>query len=136
MPSRVDLAKIHIAKKELGLGERAYRGLLRRRYEKASAADLSPRQASDLINRFRRLGWQPRPGRTPRRAASFGQRRKIVGLWNELASKGEVRHPGGQSLEHFIAHLTGKPGLSNLQVREASKVIEALKSWAERASAI
>jgi len=134
MPTRVDLAKIHIAKKELGIGEKAYRNLLCRRYEQVSAANLSHQEAVDLIDYFRRLGWQPRPGRTPRRSASLAQRRMILALWDELAAKGELRHPEGSSLDHFIANITGKGGIRDLQVRDAIRVIEALKKWVGRKS--
>lgn len=41
MPTHRDLAKIHIAKKELGLDDASYRGILQERYNHDSAADLS-----------------------------------------------------------------------------------------------
>ena len=43
-PSKADLAKIHIAKKELGLSDDVYRDILRSRFGKTkdSAAKLTP----------------------------------------------------------------------------------------------
>ena len=56
MPSRSDLAKIHIAKKALGLDDATYRGILRNRYHRDSAAGLSEPEAADLLELFRAKG--------------------------------------------------------------------------------
>ncbi len=123
MPSRSDLAKIHIAKKELGLDDAAYRGLLRERYRRDSAAKLSDRQAADLIDLLREKGWRP---------SSFGQRGLIHVLWHRLEKAGAIRHPEEAALESFVEHATGKRDLRRITVHEASRVIEMLKSWLER----
>ncbi len=125
MPSHSDLAKIHIAKKELGLDDAAYRSILWDRYHRESAADLTDRQAADLIETFRRKGWRP---------ASIGQRGLIHVLWHRLEAAGTVEHPGESALTSFIEHATGRDDLRRLSVREASRVIEMLKKWLERAA--
>lgn len=123
MPTRSELAKIHIAKRELGLDDAAYRRVLWDRYRKESSAELSPRQAADLIELFRQKGWRP---------ASFAQRGLIYALWRRLESERAIDHPGESALESFIEHATGKDNLRRLTVREASRVIEMLKKWLER----
>lgn len=123
MPNRNDLAKIHIAKKELGLDDDTYRGVLWARYHKESAADLSDFQAADLLDLFRQKGWRP---------ASFGQRGLIHVLWRQLEAAGAVQHPDEGALLAFVEHATGKDDLRRLTVREASRVIEMLKKWLER----
>jgi phage gp16-like protein len=123
MPNRRDLAMIHIAKKELGLDETTYRGVLWDRYHKESAADLTDRQAADLIELFRQKGWRP---------ASSGQRGLIHVLWRRLEAAGAVKHPDEKALAAFVEHATGKSDLRRLTVREASRVIEMLKKWLER----
>jgi phage gp16-like protein len=123
MPDRRDLAKIHIAKKELKLDDDTYRGVLWDRYGKESAADLSERQAADLIEHFRQKGWRP---------SSYRQRGLIHVLWRKLSDAGAVEQPGGKSLDGFIEHATGKNDLRKLTVFEASRVIEMLKKWLER----
>lgn len=61
MPSQSYLAKIHIAKKEIGLTDQEYRDILFMHFDGArSAKDLSDRQALALINKFRAKGWQPK----------------------------------------------------------------------------
>lgn len=123
MPNRRNLAMIHIAKKELGLDDATYRGVLWDRYGKDSAADLTDRQAADLIGLFRQKGWRP---------SSFAQRGLIHVLWHRLQARGAIAHPGEEALESFIEHATGKRDLRRLSVHEASRVIEMLKKWIER----
>jgi phage gp16-like protein len=127
MPSRNDLAKIHIAKKELKLDESTYRGVLWDRYQKETAADLTDRQAADLIDLFRQKGWRP---------ASIGQRGLIHVLWGKLHSAGAIEDSGDASLLAFVEHATGKDDLRRLSVREASRVIEMLKKWLERVEGV
>ena len=123
MPSRKDLAKIHIAKKELKLDESTYRGALWDRYGKESAADLTEHQAADLIEHFRQKGWRP---------SSSAQRGLVYALWRKLAEAGAVEHPGEKSLASFVEHATGKDDVRKLTVVEASRVIEILKRWVAR----
>lgn len=123
MPNHIDLAKIHIAKKDLGLDEATYRGLLWDRYHRKSAAELSDIQTADLIGHFREKGWRP---------CSVRQRGLIFVLWHQLETTGAVRHPGEPALLAFVEHATGKNDLRRLTVFEASRVIEMLKKWRER----
>lgn len=58
MPTQTDLAKIHIAKKELGMSDADYRGLLGWKFGVESAKDLKPKQVTVLLNHFRAKGWQ------------------------------------------------------------------------------
>ena len=123
MPTRADLARIHIAKKELGLDDATYRGVLWHRYHKESAANLSPREAADLIELFRQKGWRP---------VSFAQLGLIHVLWRKLGEAGALEHFEEGALASFVEHATGKSDLGRLTVREASRVIETLKKWLER----
>jgi phage gp16-like protein len=124
MPTRADLARIHIAKKELGLDDATYRGVLRDRYHKESAAYLTPWEATDLIELFRQKGWRP---------VSFGQLGLIHVLWRKLEAASVLEHGGEEALTGFVEHATSKSDLRRLTVREASRVIEILKKWLERA---
>lgn len=123
MPNRSDLAKIHIAKQDLGLDDAIYRRLLRERYHQDSAAELTPRQAADLLALFRDKGWRP---------ASPGQRGLIHLLWRRLEGAGAIQHGDDEALNAYISHYTSRDDLSQLTVRDASKVIEMLKKWLER----
>lgn len=123
MPNRRHLALIHIAKNELRLDDATYRGVLWDRYHKDSAADLTDREAADLIALFREKGWRP---------ASFGQLGLIHALWHRLEAAGAIEHPEEKALAAFLEHATGKDEPRRLTVREASRVIEMLKKWLER----
>jgi len=126
MPSRADLAKIHIAKKELGLDDQAYRDILYLRCRKRSAADLTPLQAAQLLDHFRSLGWKPR------RRKKDAQMGLILRLWSELAAAGAVRSKSRHALESFARNVTGIDRLAWCGVKEKAKVIEALKAWKQR----
>ncbi len=97
MPTNAQKAKIHIAKKEIGLSDQVYRDLLLDRYGVESSKYLKDGDVRDLLDHFRALGWRPRKGRgTPGRKKRDGnyieikpgpaarQQRKVLALWNEL----------------------------------------------------
>ncbi len=54
------LAKVHIAKQQLGLDDASYRALLSRVAGVKSAKDLNPRQMGAVLAEFERLGFQPK----------------------------------------------------------------------------
>lgn len=51
-----DLARIHLAKKQLGLDDEAYRDILRQTTGKTSSADLSPKERFKLLRTLQELG--------------------------------------------------------------------------------
>lgn len=97
MPSSADLAKIHIAKKELGLTDEAYRDMLHLHFQVDSAKDLKPQQVVVLLNKFRAKGWRPKTNvkkgrKGTGKSANFKeivgqnarQKKYILALWNAL----------------------------------------------------
>lgn len=96
MPDHAKLAKIHIARKELALTEDAYRDILRLHFGVESAAKLTDRQATVLLNQLKAKGWQPKTTAAPRKPRRDGryieikpgpaeaQQRKVLALWNAL----------------------------------------------------
>ena len=57
----MSLAKIHIAKAQLGLDDETYRSLLARVAGVRSSKELNPRQIGRVLAEFERLGWKPKP---------------------------------------------------------------------------
>lgn len=55
----LQLSKIHIAKKDLGLDDETYRALLNRVAGVTSAKDFTPLQTVAVLAEFERLGWKP-----------------------------------------------------------------------------
>lgn len=87
---QANLAKIHIAKKALGLDDDTYRALLARVAGVTSAKDLNPRQVSAVLAEFQRLGWQPPAKPTSRPAPNpASDRKKLIGkIEAQLATAG------------------------------------------------
>ncbi len=77
----LQLSKIHIAKKDLGLDDETYRSLLARVAGVRSAKDLNPRQIGAVLAEFARLGWTSGPSKKHGRKAPVAapDRAKLVG---------------------------------------------------------
>lgn len=75
----LQLSKIHIAKKDLGLDDETYRALLGRVAGVRSAKDLNPRQIGHVLAEFTRLGWQSTTAEKARKApAPAPDREKLM----------------------------------------------------------
>lgn len=125
------LARVHIAKKELGLSDEDYRAALGSLFGKESAKFLTDAELDALIAHFQDHGWDGR-GRGRRRRAQDPQSRKIRALWLRLHDAGAVRDPSEQALGAFARRMTGKQSLWWLSSDEKSKLIEELKQWLGR----
>jgi phage gp16-like protein len=68
---RRDLAKIHIAKKQLGLDDETYREMLLQVAGVASAADLSAAMRLRVLAHMHRAGFRDRRGKRPARKAGY-----------------------------------------------------------------
>lgn len=130
-----DLAKIHIAKKDLGLDDETYRALLQRVAGVQSARDLDAKGCSTVLAEFYRSGWRPKPPRSKQGAtlANDPQSRKIRALWLTLFDAGVVRDASEQALGRYCKRQTGVERLHWLSAGQARKLIEALKQWGARA---
>ena len=106
VPSKADLAKIHIAKKQLGLTDEVYRDILRARFKAESSRDLTDRQAATLLSLFRERGWRQASGRKKKdegRQSRPGyiaikpgpaarQQKKVLAMWAQLGYAPEKLH--------------------------------------------
>lgn len=137
------LAKVHIARKELGLDEDTYRDVLEAATGKRSAAALDDRDLVKVIEHFKARGWKPTvvaggkqgaaaSGRSPRRA-DHPVARKARALWISLHQLGAVENPSEQALEAFAKRQLGVDRLQWADQSQGFKLIEALKRMAERA---
>lgn len=122
---RADLAKIHMAKKELGLEDDAYRSLLRSETSKASAADLTGNERARVLLAMVHAGWKPKDAKTNGRppmvaAKSAGLIKKIEaqltasgkpwayahGIAQRMFQLDKVEHCDSTQLRKIIAALT------------------------------
>ena len=74
---RRDLARIHIACKELGLDDATYRAMLWFVAKVDSAARLDAQGRAKVLDHLRRCGWRPRPKRRREGAAYPGRPRNM-----------------------------------------------------------
>ena len=86
------LAKVHIAKKDLGLDDDVYRELLDNMFGRRSAADLSTNDLFRLLRHFRSCGWRQKPSRSgwmdlPAGISMEAQKRYVAALWGALGYK-------------------------------------------------
>lgn len=94
MPSKANLAKIHIAKKALQLTDETYRDMLHLHFEVDSASMLNDRQCTVMLNHLKAKGWQPtRPtkaGKKPfrRSTPTLGREALLAKIEAHLAERG------------------------------------------------
>ena len=87
------MAKIHIAKKQLGMDDDTYRALLARVAGVRSAKELDPRQVSAVLREFERLGWQPMQSRRQGRAKPRPARSRKMVMSKVEALLAEAKRP-------------------------------------------
>lgn len=101
MPSQAMLAKIHIAKKELGLDDTEYRELLCGVTGKTSAGEMDNTEAAEVIKVLIEKGWQP--GIPPSEP-----------VLSKAEGKGEAKQGASSSsgLKTRFQELDGRPGMA------------------------
>ena len=148
--TRAALAKIHIAKKETGLDDVAYRRLLMRVTNVPSCSKMTDRQREAVVKEFKRLGWKPKSTQfantmraaNDKRAKAKSNRwrepsdnpmhRKVWALGKELDRHGYWKSEWKAALRKFVKSETGVDDIDWLETRQASNIIEALKSIVRR----
>jgi len=130
------IAKIHIAKAQLGLDEETYRAMIERITGYPSTKDAATTSLINVVNELIGKGFRDTSGFRP---SSRSEVRKIHAQWGELKRRGALDSPTRKALRVFCANRTGAAGAEkdpeHLTVAECRKVIEALKAWIERKSA-
>lgn len=135
MPSSADLAKIHIAKKQLAMDDDAYRAMLKNIGGVESAKDLSQSAVGRVLAHLKRCGFKAVAKKSDRKQADDAQSRKIRALWLQLHQLGAVRDPSEQALAAWIRRMGKVDALQWLPTDVASKAIEELKQWIKRVEA-
>lgn len=133
---RAELAKIHIARKDLALTDDVYEAMVLRASggRATSAGDLDSAGRGRLIGALVALGWRPK-SKAGARAAADAQSRMIRGLWIALADAGKVRDKAEKALRAWVEKQTGKSDLRFCDGAEKRRLIEALKAWKAREGA-
>lgn len=134
---RADLAKIHIAKKELGWDEGTYRHVLWEVCAVRSSSELTAAGRQQFLAHIAKCkGGSASRATRPVRKALTGPQKKMWSLWQQLADKGLLRDRSMKALLAFVHRTTQVDRLEWLNGAQEALVIEALKQWLTRREAI
>lgn len=130
---RAMVAKVQIAKKQLGLDDGDYRAILERVTGETSSAKLDIRQLDAVLVELKRLGFMAvsaKPGRP--RAADHPSAKKARALLISLQLLGVIRDASEGALEAFARRQMGCERFQWADQQQCYKLIEALKAIATR----
>ncbi|MGO4872774.1 MAG: regulatory protein GemA [Roseiarcus sp.] len=129
---------IHALKRNLGMTDGDYRGLLKARFKVVSSTDLSSSQAGALIEELKGLA-------TPRRAAGRSLARTATGRYAKVLQAfwiagwhlGVVHAKDDAAMLAFVERQTGLPHTRFLtDPADATRAIEGMKAWLAREAKI
>lgn len=129
---KAQLAQIHIAKAQLGLDDDTYRAMLWAVARVHSAADLDLTGRMRVLEHLRASGFRPKPPKAKAPVVDDHQTRKILVLWSQLEGAGALRDSSQAALNAFCRRVTKVDNIEWIGMRDASKLIEALKAWLAR----
>lgn len=127
---------IHIGKSKLCLDDDTYRSLLVAMTGKDSTKAMNLSELQTVLARMRKLGFIPtRATPTTQKASkdngTTDQLNLIRHLWHSLHNLGAVRVNRETAMANYIKKQT-KVSIDELDMIQASRVIESLKKWVER----
>ena len=127
---------IHVACRELGLGEEDRRGLQLIATGKASMAEMDEAELKAVLKTLEKRGFRP-GGKRP--AAPRADLRLVHVLWGKLGRAGKLDRPGRAGLNAFVrarfGEAWGSVPVDIDALRDAGKinaVVRALKDWCAR----
>jgi phage gp16-like protein len=141
---------IHIAKKQLGVGEEDYRALLSSLTGQESCKEMDACQLNAVYHWFIDHGFKPGPGANGQGSKSpmsrhlpaekKQPRHRAVAAWIELYRLGIVRDGSHEALRTFVRNKLEKrmrilPGVDPLAActhKQMAEVIQALETWRDK----
>ena len=133
-PTRAELAKIHIAKRDLKLTDQLYRGVLNVLFGETSARDLSHKQIDELLDHFKSLGWRNEYTKEEttllahsngRKVATMAQLGLIMYLWKHGPG---IRNKSSQALDYFLNHHFHVSHLKEVKAGQVPEILAAIKN--------
>lgn len=125
----LELAKIHIAKKALGLDRDTYEDILWVVCRVKSSADLDSQGRFKLLKHFESLGSS---STRKSRAKNDPKTKKIWSLWYQLKEANKIKSSSVKGLRAFVKKTTGCDDIRFCDEQQKVIVIESLKKWLER----
>jgi phage gp16-like protein len=132
---RLALAKVHVAKKRLGLDDGVYRAILKRVTGKESAAKLDAAELGRVLDEFKAMGFREGNSFTATLddfTDQEPQARLIRALWADCVAHGVIRDASERALRRFVRRTARVDSIQWLGPREANAVIEGLKAMKAR----
>lgn len=132
---RALLAKVHLAKKDLGLSDDDYQSVVLTVTGQMSAGTCDTAQLIRLVEHFKSKGFRASPGKAKpgaRRPADHPSARKARAMWISLHQLGAIDNPSEQALEGFARRQLKVEALQWANQAQCYKLVEALKAIAQR----
>lgn len=137
------LATIHVAKREFGLGDDAFRDVLERVTGKRSLKEMTEQERLSVVEDFKSRGFKVKRGTGRKSGGSFSSKayvRLIHALWKSCANLGVIDEGGPKALRSFVGKKTEAAGKrvddpEFLTYDQATPIIETLKSMEARGKA-
>jgi len=124
-----ELAKIHIAKKDLCLDRDTYEDILWTVCRVKSSSDLDSQGRFKLIKHFEALEWKPK---RKSRANNDLKTKKIWSLWYQLKDAGKIQSASAKGLRSFVKKITKCDDIRFCDDAQKMMLIESLKKWLDR----
>ncbi len=129
------IAAIHVARKQLDLEDDVYRAKLVAITGKSSTKDMTEHERQQVLDAFRKIGFQPSPGRkvAGRRQLTGKFAKKLQALWIAGWNLGVVNDRDDKAMLAFVKRQTGLDDTRFLHhADDARAAIDALKGWLKR----
>ncbi|MDO6542794.1 gp16 family protein [Photobacterium sanguinicancri] len=137
---------IHVGKRELALDDDTYRALLFANGEHSSCSKMNIKQLELVLSVMEIQGFkrQGKGGKTPfkhRLSPKAGKAKhaeidKIRAIWITMYHQGIVRDRSEVALDAYVRRMTKISHVGWLNKKQASMVLEALKSWVARTNSV
>ncbi len=128
------IAAIHVARKQLDLDDDVYRAKLVAITGKSSTKDMTEAERLQVLDAFRKVGFQPASGRVAGRRQLTGRyAKKLQALWIAGWNLGLVKERDDKAMLAFVKHQTGLDDTRFLHHPDDGRAaIEGLKGWLKR----
>lgn len=133
------IAAIHVARKQLDLDDDVYRAKLVAITGKASTKDMTEGERLQVLDAFRKAGFQPAPGRkiTGRRKLDGKFAKKLQALWIAAYNLGVVDDREDKAMLAFVKRQTSLDDTRFLHhADDARAAIDGLKGWLARVAKV
>lgn len=124
---------IQVARRDLGLDEPNYRGILFAQGGNDSLAAMSIDGMQKVLDYLKAQGFKVRSTKTDRKQATGKDASKVRALWLFLHELGAVRDPSEAALTAYVKRIAKVDDVQWMRSgRRVEMVIESLKKWAMR----